>query len=62
MLDLRLLLREGGPNLIEMPEPQLYARACGHGWTFACDESRARRLDRIAPRDLNEPGRRSPWP
>jgi hypothetical protein len=37
-LDLRLLLREAGPNLIEMPEPQLYARACDHGWTFACDK------------------------
>lgn len=35
-LDLRLLLREGGPNLLDMPEPDLYARACEHGWTFAC--------------------------
>jgi hypothetical protein len=35
-LDLRLLLREGGPNLMEMPEPELYARACEHRWTFAC--------------------------
>ena len=35
-LDLRLLLREGGLNLMEMPEPDLYARACHHGWTFAC--------------------------
>ena len=35
-LDLRLLLREAGPNLLEMPEPELYARACDHGWTFAC--------------------------
>ena len=26
--DLRLLVREGGPNLMEMPEPDLYARAC----------------------------------
>lgn len=34
--DLRLLLRERGANLMEMPEPELYARACGHGWTFAC--------------------------
>ena len=40
-IDLRLLLREGGPNLLEMPEPELYARACRHGWTFAC----GRRLD-----------------
>lgn len=35
-LDLRLLLRQGGPNLLEMPEPQLYERACRHGWAFAC--------------------------
>ena len=35
-LDLRLLLREAGPNLLDMPEPALYARACDHGWTFAC--------------------------
>jgi hypothetical protein len=34
--DLRLLLREGGLNLTEMPEPDLYARACVHEWTFAC--------------------------
>jgi hypothetical protein len=36
-LDFRLLLREAGPNLLDMPEPDLYARACTHGWTFACD-------------------------
>jgi hypothetical protein len=35
-LDLRLLLREGGRNLTEMPEPELYARACEHDWQFAC--------------------------
>ena len=35
-LDLRLLLREAGPNLLDMPEPTLYARACEHGWSFAC--------------------------
>jgi len=34
--DLRLLLREGGPNLIDTPEAELYARACRHGWRFAC--------------------------
>jgi hypothetical protein len=34
--DLRLLLREGGQNLMEMPEPDLYARACEHGWAYAC--------------------------
>jgi hypothetical protein len=37
VLDLRLLLREGGVNLIEMPEPEVYDRACVHGWTFACE-------------------------
>jgi Na+-translocating ferredoxin:NAD+ oxidoreductase RnfD subunit len=42
-LDLRLLLREGGPNLTDMPEPELYARACRHGWTFACDRQSASR-------------------
>ena len=35
-LDLRLLLREAGPNLLDMPELALYARACEHGWLFAC--------------------------
>ncbi|HVS64240.1 MAG TPA: hypothetical protein VMT85_12145 [Thermoanaerobaculia bacterium] len=37
ILDLRLLLREGGPNLLEMPERDLLARACRHGWSFACE-------------------------
>jgi hypothetical protein len=36
IIDLRLLLREGGRNLMEMPEQDLYARACDHGWAFAC--------------------------
>ena len=36
-LDLRLLLREGGLNLMEMAEAELYARACAHGWAFACE-------------------------
>ena len=35
-LDLRLMLREGGKNLMEMSEPELYARACEHRWEFAC--------------------------
>jgi hypothetical protein len=35
-LDLRLLLREGGLNLMEMPEAELFARACDHAWAFAC--------------------------
>ena len=39
-LDLRLLLREGGHNLMEMSEADLQARACEHGWTFACGEAR----------------------
>jgi hypothetical protein len=43
ILDLRLLLREGGPNLLEMPEPELYERACRHGWAFACDKRSASR-------------------
>ena len=38
-LDLRLLLREGGPNLLDMPEPELYQRACKHGWKFACERA-----------------------
>ena len=38
-LDLRLLLRQGGPNLLDMPEPELYQRACRHGWSFACDRA-----------------------
>ena len=36
-LDLRLLLREGGLNLMQAPESELYLRACDHGWRFACD-------------------------
>ncbi len=35
-LDLRLLLREGGSNLLDVPEPELRTRACEHGWSFAC--------------------------
>jgi hypothetical protein len=35
-LDLRLLLREGGQNLIKASEDDLHAKACKHGWTFAC--------------------------
>jgi hypothetical protein len=42
-VDLRLLLREGGPNLLDMPEPELYARACRHGWSFACQRQSASR-------------------
>jgi hypothetical protein len=35
-LDLRLLLREGGRNLMDASEGDLYRRACDHGWAFAC--------------------------
>lgn len=42
-LDLRLLVREGGLNLVDMPESELYARACRHGWTFACGRTSAAR-------------------
>ncbi len=42
-LDLRLLVREGGPNLVDMPEPELYSRACRHGWRFACESRTASR-------------------
>ncbi len=41
--DLRLLLREGGANLMEMPTADLYARACRHGWDFACSAPTASR-------------------
>jgi hypothetical protein len=41
--DLRLLVREGGPNLMKMGEPDLYARACRHGWEFACARASASR-------------------
>ncbi len=36
VLDLRLLLREGGRNLMDMSERDLHERACDHGWRFAC--------------------------
>lgn len=38
-LDLRLVLREGGLNLLDMPVDQLHQRACEHGFTFACKSS-----------------------
>jgi hypothetical protein len=34
--DLRLLLREGGLNLMDTSDPELYERACDHEWAFAC--------------------------
>lgn len=36
-LDLRLMLREGGRNLMDASETQLLERACTHAWSFACD-------------------------
>ena len=39
-LDLRLLLREGGRNLMDVPLADLYTRACEHDWIFACDVNR----------------------
>jgi Na+-translocating ferredoxin:NAD+ oxidoreductase RnfD subunit len=42
-LDLRLLVREGGPNLLNAPESELYDRACRHGWSFACNKLSASR-------------------
>ena len=42
VLDLRLLLREGGRNLMEAPESELYARACEHAWAFACERTAGR--------------------
>lgn len=42
-LDLRLLLREGGMNLMQMSLPDLHARACAHGWSFACDRGAPQR-------------------
>jgi len=38
IIDLRLILREGGRNLLEMSERDLYSRACDHQWVFACDQ------------------------
>ncbi len=35
-LDLRLMLRQGGLNLMDMAQSELYRRACEHGWAFAC--------------------------
>lgn len=41
-LDLRLMLREGGLNLMQMPVPELHTRACDHNWAFACTADRGR--------------------
>ena len=39
VLDLRLMLREGGRNLMNEPEGEIFERACGHGWNFACERT-----------------------
>lgn len=39
LLDLRLLLREGGRNLLDASPGELYRRACEHGWRFACEQT-----------------------
>jgi len=39
VLDLRLMLRERGRNLMDQSEPEIYRRACGHGWGFACERT-----------------------
>ena len=39
-LDLRLLLREGGLNLMNASSDELYERACDHDWQFACSANR----------------------
>lgn len=38
-LDLRLMLRQGGKNLLELRVPELYSKACDHDWQFACQGS-----------------------
>ena len=38
-LDLRLLLREGGRNLMNEPLENLHAKACSHSWDFACEST-----------------------
>ena len=35
-LDLRLMLRQGGLNLMQADEAELLKRACSHGWSYAC--------------------------
>lgn len=41
-LDLRLMLREGGRNLMDMEIPDLLERACDHSWAFACQRTASR--------------------
>ena len=42
-IDLRLLVREGGVNLVDATETELYNRACRHGWSYACEKRTAAR-------------------
>ena len=39
LVDFRMLLNEGGLRLTDWSAGELYARACEHGWAFACDRS-----------------------
>ena len=41
-LDLRLLLREGGRNLMNEPLENLHAKACSHSWYFACESTQGK--------------------
>lgn len=41
-LDLRLLLREGGRNLMNEPLENLHAKACSHSWDFACESTQGK--------------------
>ena len=41
-LDLRLLLREGGRNLMNDPLENLHAKACSHSWDFACESTQGK--------------------
>ena len=50
IIDLRLLLREGGLNLMEMPERDQYGRAGDHGWISACAEAPRSSRSRWGPR------------
>ena len=42
-LDLRLLLREAGQNLMTLSEQELLERACEHDWDFACENTESSR-------------------
>ncbi|PCH63075.1 MAG: hypothetical protein COC19_01815 [SAR86 cluster bacterium] len=39
-LDLRLMLREGGLNLMNASVEELHERACEHEWRFACEQKK----------------------